>query len=38
VLPKNKVEIKPVEEFAEKGASGAAYMPGSPDGKRPGRV
>ncbi|NVM77046.1 uncharacterized protein (DUF885 family) [Duganella sp. SG902] len=38
VLPKNKVEIKPVEEFAEKGASGASYMPGSPDGKRPGRV
>ncbi|NYE62741.1 uncharacterized protein (DUF885 family) [Duganella sp. 1224] len=38
VLPKNKVEIKPVEEFREKGASAAAYMPGSPDGKRPGRV
>jgi uncharacterized protein (DUF885 family) len=38
VLPKGKVEIKPVEEFREKGASGAAYMPGSPDGKRPGRV
>ncbi|MYM26393.1 DUF885 family protein [Duganella sp. FT135W] len=38
VLPKNKLEIKPVEEFAEKGASGAAYMPGSADGKRPGRV
>lgn len=38
VLPKGKVEIKPVEEFREKGASAAAYMPGSPDGKRPGRV
>ncbi len=38
VLPKGKVEIKPVEEFREKGASTAAYMPGSPDGKRPGRV
>jgi uncharacterized protein (DUF885 family) len=38
VLPKAKVEIKPVEEFREKGASGAAYMTGSPDGKRPGRV
>jgi uncharacterized protein (DUF885 family) len=38
VLPKNKLEIKPVEEFAEKGASGASYMPGSADGKRPGRV
>jgi uncharacterized protein (DUF885 family) len=38
VLPKGKVEIKPVEEFREKGASAAAYMSGSPDGKRPGRV
>lgn len=38
VLPKGKVEIRPVEEFREKGASGAAYMPGSPDGKRAGRV
>ncbi|MBV6320946.1 DUF885 domain-containing protein [Duganella violaceipulchra] len=38
VLPKGKVEIKPVEEFREKGASAAAYMPGSPDGKRAGRV
>ncbi|MYM41841.1 DUF885 domain-containing protein [Duganella qianjiadongensis] len=38
VLPKGKVEIRPVEEFREKGASGAAYMTGSPDGKRPGRV
>jgi uncharacterized protein (DUF885 family) len=38
ILPKAKVEIKQVEEFREKGASAAAYMPGSPDGKRPGRV
>jgi uncharacterized protein (DUF885 family) len=38
VLPKAKVEIKPVEEFREKGASAAAYMPGSKDGSRPGRV
>lgn len=38
LLPKGKVEIRPVEEFREKGASGAAYMPGSPDGKRAGRV
>ncbi|TFW16861.1 DUF885 domain-containing protein [Duganella callida] len=38
VLPQNKVEIKPVEEFREKGAPGASYLPGSPDGKRPGRV
>ena len=38
VLPKAKVEIIKVEEFREKGASAAAYMPGSVDGKRPGRV
>ncbi|MYN46089.1 DUF885 family protein [Pseudoduganella sp. FT93W] len=38
ILPKGKVEIRPVEEFREKGASGAAYMAGSPDGKRAGRV
>lgn len=38
ILPKGKVEIKPVEEFREKGAAAASYMPGSPDGKRPGRV
>ncbi|MYM32836.1 DUF885 family protein [Duganella sp. FT94W] len=38
ILPKGKVEIKPVEAFREKGAAAASYMPGSPDGKRPGRV
>jgi len=38
VLPKAKVEIKPVEEFREKGAPGAAYYVGSQDGRRPGRV
>ncbi|KQQ31063.1 hypothetical protein ASF61_17720 [Duganella sp. Leaf126] len=38
VLPKAKVEITEVERFREKGASAAAYLPGSPDGKRPGRV
>jgi len=38
ILPKGKVEIKSVEEFREKGAPAASYMPGSPDGKRPGRV
>ena len=37
-LPKAKMEIKPVEEFREKEASGAQYMPGSPDGSRPGMV
>jgi uncharacterized protein (DUF885 family) len=38
VLPKGKVEIKPVEEFREEGASAAAYNQGTPDGSRPGRV
>lgn len=38
ILPKGKVEIVQVEEFREKGAAAASYMPGSPDGKRPGRV
>jgi uncharacterized protein (DUF885 family) len=37
-LPKAKVEIMPVEEFREKGASGAEYNQGTPDGSRPGHV
>ena len=37
-LPKAKVEVMPVEEFREKEASGAQYIPGAPDGSRPGRV
>lgn len=37
-LPKSKVEITPVEEFRENGAPGAAYLSGTPDGSRPGRV
>lgn len=37
-LPKAKVEVLPVQEFREKGASGASYETGSPDGSRPGRV
>ncbi len=37
-LPKAKVEVKPVEEFREKEASGAQYIPGAPDGSRQGRV
>ncbi|MGE0453992.1 MAG: DUF885 family protein [Vicinamibacteria bacterium] len=37
-LPKAKVEIKPVEEFREKEASGAQYNQGTPDGSRPGQV
>lgn len=38
ILPKAKVEILPIEEFREKGASGAQYNPGAIDGSRPGRV
>jgi uncharacterized protein (DUF885 family) len=37
-LPKAKLEVRPVEEFMEKGASSAQYAPGSPDGSRPGHV
>ncbi len=37
-LPKAKVEILPVESYREKEASGAQYVDGTPDGKRPGHV
>jgi uncharacterized protein (DUF885 family) len=37
-LPKAKVEVMPVEAFREKEASGAQYVMGTPDGKRPGHV
>lgn len=37
-LPKAKVEVMQVEEFREKEASGAQYIPGTPDGSRAGRV
>lgn len=37
-LPKAKVEVLPVEEFREKEASGAQYVDGTPDGKRPGHI
>ena len=37
-LPKAKVEVMPVEEYREKEASGAQYIIGTPDGKRPGHV
>jgi uncharacterized protein (DUF885 family) len=38
ILPKGPVEIVAIEEFREKGASGAQYNQGTPDGKRPGKV
>jgi uncharacterized protein (DUF885 family) len=37
-LPKAKLEVMPVEEFREKGAAGAEYNQGTPDGSRPGHV
>jgi uncharacterized protein (DUF885 family) len=37
-LPKAKLEVMPVETFREKGASGAEYEQGTPDGSRPGHV
>jgi uncharacterized protein (DUF885 family) len=37
-LPKAKVQILPVEEYREKEASGASYVDGTPDGKRPGHI
>lgn len=35
-LPKAQVEIRPTPPHAERGASGASYTPGTPDGSRPG--
>jgi len=38
LLPKTKLEVKPVEEYREKDAAGAQYYEGTPDGSRPGMV
>jgi len=38
LLPKNKVEVLPVEQYREKEAAGAEYHQGTPDGTRPGQV
>ncbi|HKN74805.1 MAG TPA: DUF885 domain-containing protein [Candidatus Acidoferrum sp.] len=37
-LPKAKLDVLPVEEFREKGASGAQYLHPALDGSRPGHV
>ena len=37
-LPKAGFEVVAVEEFREKEAAGAQYVPPSPDGTRPGRI
>lgn len=36
LFPKADFEIRPVEEFRAQTAAGASYMPGTPDGSRPG--
>jgi uncharacterized protein (DUF885 family) len=38
LLPKTKLEVKPVEEYREKDAAAAQYYPGTPDGSRKGIV
>jgi uncharacterized protein (DUF885 family) len=38
LLPKTRVEVRPVEEFREKEAASAEYNQGTPDGSRPGIV
>jgi uncharacterized protein (DUF885 family) len=38
LLPKTRVEIRPVQEFREKEAGAADYNQGTPDGSRPGIV
>lgn len=35
-IPKTPLEIRPYPEFLEKDSAGGSYMPGSPDGTRPG--
>jgi uncharacterized protein (DUF885 family) len=38
LLPKARLEVRPVEAFREKEAAGAEYNDGTPDGSRPGIV
>ncbi len=38
LLPKTKVEVRPVQEYREKEAAAAEYNQGTPDGARPGIV
>jgi len=37
-LPKERLQVMPVEEFREKEASDASYVDGTPDGSRPGHI
>ncbi len=38
LLPKTRVQVRPVQEYREKEAASASYMQGTPDGSRPGIV
>ena len=38
LLPKSKVEVRPVQEFREKSSAAADYSTGTPDGSRPGII
>jgi uncharacterized protein (DUF885 family) len=38
LLPKAKVEVRPVQEFREKSSAAADYTTGTPDGSRPGII
>ena len=38
LLPKARVEVRPMQSFREKEAAGADYQQGTPDGSRPGVV
>jgi uncharacterized protein (DUF885 family) len=38
LLPKTKVEVRPVQEYREQNSAAADYTPGTPDGSRPGIV
>ena len=38
LLPKTRVEVRPMQEYREKEAAGAEYNQGTPDGSRPGIV
>jgi uncharacterized protein (DUF885 family) len=38
LLPKTRVEVRPVQEYREKEAAAAEYNQGTPDGSRPGIV
>jgi len=38
LLPKSKVDVRPVEAYREKEAAAAQYYQGTPDGSRPGAV